>query len=135
MSRDQHRGPTLAVVECPNLDTIKTTTPALSEFPCIQVACNARDSHYQVCEPREPGEPMQVLILHTISFWTFRKLAISFFSDHDYNDVCSTNYKLLYSHGRRCCCYVRHLGGNLWLAGWPCNVVQHPAYGFMRGLL
>jgi hypothetical protein len=49
MSRYQHRGPTLAVVECPNLDIIKTSISALSEFPCIQVACNARDSHYQVC--------------------------------------------------------------------------------------
>ncbi|KAG0596068.1 hypothetical protein M758_UG221700 [Ceratodon purpureus] len=45
--RDQHRGATLAVVECPNVDTIKTSISALSEFPCIQVACNALDSHYQ----------------------------------------------------------------------------------------
>lgn len=45
--RDQHRGPTLAVVECPNLDTTKNTISALSELPCIQVSCNARDSNYQ----------------------------------------------------------------------------------------
>lgn len=51
MFRDQHRGPTLAVVECPNLDTTKNTISALSELPCIQVSCNARDSNYQVCEP------------------------------------------------------------------------------------
>ena len=46
--RDQHRGPTLAVLECPLLEPITGLVPAFSELPCIQVPCNARDSAYQV---------------------------------------------------------------------------------------
>lgn len=46
--RDQHRGPTIAVVECPSLNSTIATVPVLSDFPCVEIACNARDSQYQV---------------------------------------------------------------------------------------
>jgi DNA polymerase epsilon subunit 1 len=46
--RDQYRGPTIAVVECPSLNSTIATVPVLSDFPCVEIACNARDSQYQV---------------------------------------------------------------------------------------
>ncbi|GLJ44675.1 hypothetical protein SUGI_0939260 [Cryptomeria japonica] len=45
--RDQHRGPTLSVIECPCMELLSTTIPVITEFPCVKVPCNARDSQYQ----------------------------------------------------------------------------------------
>ncbi|KAJ7294671.1 hypothetical protein O6H91_Y241800 [Diphasiastrum complanatum] len=45
--RDQHPGPTIAMIECPSVAAVTSAAPALAEFPHILVSSNARDSQYQ----------------------------------------------------------------------------------------
>lgn len=45
--RLQHPGPTVAVIECPNVHDIKSVVRVLDDFPCISVPCNTQDSNYQ----------------------------------------------------------------------------------------
>ncbi|KAK6144223.1 hypothetical protein DH2020_021043 [Rehmannia glutinosa] len=42
-----HHGPVIAVIECPNIQLLKSGIRALEEFPCVTIPCNARDSQYQ----------------------------------------------------------------------------------------
>ncbi|KAK9999535.1 hypothetical protein SO802_019138 [Lithocarpus litseifolius] len=46
--RHEHHGPTIAVIECPNAQSMKSGIRALDDFPCVNIPSNARDSHYQV---------------------------------------------------------------------------------------
>lgn len=45
--RHEHHGPTIAVIECPNIQSIKAGIRALDEFPCVSIPPNARDCQYQ----------------------------------------------------------------------------------------
>ncbi|XP_048444807.1 DNA polymerase epsilon catalytic subunit A isoform X2 [Pyrus x bretschneideri] len=46
--RHEHSGPTIAVIECPNFQLMKSCIGALDDFPCVSIPSNARDSLYQV---------------------------------------------------------------------------------------
>ncbi|KAK1275110.1 DNA polymerase epsilon catalytic subunit A [Acorus gramineus] len=46
--RHQHHGPTIAVIECPNIQAMKLGVHILDDFPCVSIPCNARDSNYQI---------------------------------------------------------------------------------------
>lgn len=46
--RHEHHGPTVAVIECPNFQLMKSSIGALDDFPCVSIPSNARDSNYQV---------------------------------------------------------------------------------------
>ncbi|KAI4322394.1 hypothetical protein L6164_022096 [Bauhinia variegata] len=46
--RNEHNGPTVAVIECPNPQLMKLGIRALDDFPCLNIPSNARDSKYQV---------------------------------------------------------------------------------------
>ncbi|PKA64815.1 DNA polymerase epsilon catalytic subunit A [Apostasia shenzhenica] len=45
--RHRHPGPTVAVIECPNFNAIKSAVRVLDDFPCINIPCNSRDNNYQ----------------------------------------------------------------------------------------
>ncbi|KAM7522501.1 hypothetical protein LguiA_012403 [Lonicera macranthoides] len=45
--RHHHHGPTIAVIECPNIHAVKLGIRTLDDFPCVNIPSNARDSHYQ----------------------------------------------------------------------------------------
>ncbi|KAL2635827.1 hypothetical protein R1flu_007306 [Riccia fluitans] len=45
--RDQHRGPTIALSQCPNFELLSPLTPMLAEFPWVHIPANGRDSQYQ----------------------------------------------------------------------------------------
>ncbi|XP_010242612.1 PREDICTED: DNA polymerase epsilon catalytic subunit A-like [Nelumbo nucifera] len=45
--RQQHHGPAIAVIECPNIIAMKSGIRVLDDFPCVNIPCNVRDSHYQ----------------------------------------------------------------------------------------
>nr|GMD12608.1 DNA polymerase epsilon catalytic subunit A-like [Ipomoea batatas] len=45
--RNQHRGPVVAMIECPNPQLVKSGIRALDDFPCLTIPCNARESQYQ----------------------------------------------------------------------------------------
>lgn len=46
--RHEYAGPTIAVIECPNFQMMKSGIGALDDFPCVSIPSNARDSLYQV---------------------------------------------------------------------------------------
>lgn len=48
MSDRHDHGPTIAVIECPNVQVMKSGVRALDDFPCVSIPANARDSQYQV---------------------------------------------------------------------------------------
>ncbi|CAI9105576.1 OLC1v1004524C1 [Oldenlandia corymbosa var. corymbosa] len=45
--RDRLHGPVVAVLECPNVQFLKSSIRALEDFPCVNITSNARDSQYQ----------------------------------------------------------------------------------------
>ncbi|XP_047319798.1 DNA polymerase epsilon catalytic subunit A-like isoform X2 [Impatiens glandulifera] len=45
--REQHPGPAVVVIECPNIDLLKSGVRSLENFPCVNIPSNARDSNYQ----------------------------------------------------------------------------------------
>lgn len=46
--RHEHNGPTIALIECPNTQVMKSGIRALDDFPCVSIPSNARDCQYQV---------------------------------------------------------------------------------------
>ncbi|KAF9613892.1 hypothetical protein IFM89_012440 [Coptis chinensis] len=42
-----HHGPTVGVIECPKLHSLKSEISVLNDFPCVSIPCNASDSQYQ----------------------------------------------------------------------------------------
>lgn len=46
--RHRHHGPVIAVMECPNIQLLKSGIRSLEDFPCVTIPSNARDSQYQV---------------------------------------------------------------------------------------
>lgn len=46
--RHRHQGPVIAVIECPNIQLLKSGIRALEDFPCVAISSNVRDSQYQV---------------------------------------------------------------------------------------
>lgn len=46
--RHEHYGPTIAVIECPNSQLLRSSVRVLDDFPCVSIPANARDSQYQV---------------------------------------------------------------------------------------
>ncbi|KAF7823259.1 DNA polymerase epsilon catalytic subunit A-like [Senna tora] len=46
--RNEHHGPMVAVIECPNPQLMKLAIRALDDFPCLNVPSNARDNQYQI---------------------------------------------------------------------------------------
>ena len=48
IDRNQLHGTVIAVVECPDVDLIKTGIRALDDFPCVSIPSNAHDSQHQV---------------------------------------------------------------------------------------
>ncbi|KAI3461306.1 hypothetical protein Pfo_017969 [Paulownia fortunei] len=45
--RHRHHGPVIAVIECPNIQLLKSGIRALEDFPCVTIPSNVRDSQYQ----------------------------------------------------------------------------------------
>ncbi|KAL9143406.1 hypothetical protein ABFS82_14G234200 [Erythranthe guttata] len=45
--RQRHPGPVIAIIECPNIQLLKSGIRALEDFPCVSIPSNARDSQYQ----------------------------------------------------------------------------------------
>ncbi|KAI4373579.1 hypothetical protein MLD38_011693 [Melastoma candidum] len=46
--RLDHPGPTVAILQCPNIQTMKLGIRVLEDFPCLNIPSHARDSQYQV---------------------------------------------------------------------------------------
>jgi len=75
--RDQHRGPTIAVVECPSLNSTIATVPVLSDFPCVEIACNARDSQYQALGWQPLAGRVAMQRCAASAFWLHERITLS----------------------------------------------------------
>ncbi|EHA8586834.1 hypothetical protein COCNU_scaffold001050G000020 [Cocos nucifera] len=53
----RHPGPAIGVIECPNIQVIRSGMRILDDFPCISIPCNARDSNYQILWISDDGIP------------------------------------------------------------------------------
>lgn len=70
--RHEHHGPTIAVIECPNAQSMKSGIQALDDFPCVSIPSNARDSHYQVLNSELIAALTSFVTLHIIKCITFK---------------------------------------------------------------
>ncbi|PWA94332.1 DNA polymerase epsilon catalytic subunit [Artemisia annua] len=46
--RFQLHGPAIAIIECPDVNTMKSKIQALEDFPCVNIPLNARDSQFPI---------------------------------------------------------------------------------------
>eukprot|EP01018_Ginkgo_biloba_P017404 Gb_06608 [translate_table: standard] len=75
--RDQHRGPTLSVIECPHAELLNAVVPVLSNFPCVKVPCNARDSQYQALGWQTMAAKTAMQRCTASSNWLNERIALS----------------------------------------------------------
>lgn len=75
--RDQHRGPTLSVLECPNIELLNATIPVLTDFPFVKVPCNARDSQYQALGWQSMAAKTSMQRCAASSQWLDERIALS----------------------------------------------------------
>ncbi|CAK7329328.1 unnamed protein product [Dovyalis caffra] len=75
--RDKHHGPTLAVIECPNVHLMKSGVPALDNFPCVSIPSNARDSQYQVLGWQQAAAKIGMQRSAASSQWLNERISLS----------------------------------------------------------
>ncbi|XP_040361849.1 DNA polymerase epsilon catalytic subunit A [Rosa chinensis] len=77
---NEHRhdhGPTIAVIECPNVQLIKSGIRALDDFPCVSIPCNARDSQYQVLGWQQVAAKIGMQRCAASSQWLIDRISLS----------------------------------------------------------
>ncbi|KAK6138431.1 hypothetical protein DH2020_027841 [Rehmannia glutinosa] len=94
--RHRHHGPVIAVIECPNIQLLKSGIRALEEFPCVTIPCNARDSQYQALGWQVPMGNFEVdWLMHTADIFLSRALRdhqqVLWISDNGIPDLGGTN--------------------------------------------
>ncbi|KAM5584440.1 DNA polymerase epsilon catalytic subunit A-like [Rosa sericea] len=77
---NEHRhdhGPTIAVIECPNVQLMKSGIRALDDFPCVSIPCNARDSQYQVLGWQQVAAKIGMQRCAASSQWLIDRISLS----------------------------------------------------------
>ncbi|PON38200.1 DNA-directed DNA polymerase [Parasponia andersonii] len=75
--RNEHRGPTIAVIECPSAQSMKSGIQALDEFPCVSIPSNARDCHYQVLGWQQVAARIGMQRCAASSQWLHERISLS----------------------------------------------------------
>lgn len=75
--RHQHPGPTIAVIECPHPQSMKSGIRALDDFPCVNIPSNARDSHYQVLGWQQVAAKIGMQRCAASSQWLNERISLS----------------------------------------------------------
>ena len=78
--RHEHHGPTIAVIECPNAQSMKLGIRALDDFPCVTIPSNARDSHYQVLGWQQVAAKIGMQRCAASSQWLNDRISLSRYS-------------------------------------------------------
>ncbi|KAJ0576989.1 putative DNA-directed DNA polymerase [Helianthus annuus] len=78
--RSQLHGPAIAVIECPNVDSMKSGIRALDDFPCVNIPSNARDSQYQALGWQIVAAKIGMRRCATSSSWLNEKISLSRYS-------------------------------------------------------
>ncbi|KAI3783594.1 hypothetical protein L1987_42678 [Smallanthus sonchifolius] len=78
--RSQLHGPAIAVIECPDVDSMKSSIRALDDFPCVNIPSNARDSQYQALGWQIVAAKIGTRRCATSSRWLNEKISLSRYS-------------------------------------------------------
>ncbi|KAM0031519.1 putative DNA-directed DNA polymerase [Helianthus debilis subsp. tardiflorus] len=78
--RSQLHGPVIAVVECPNVASVKSGIRALDDFPCVNILSNARDSQYPALGWQIVAAKIGMCRCATSSRWLNEKISLSRYS-------------------------------------------------------
>ncbi|KAF5789802.1 putative DNA-directed DNA polymerase [Helianthus annuus] len=78
--RSQLHGPAIAVVECPNVASVKSGIRALDDFPCVNIHSNARDSQYPALGWQIVAAKIGMRRCATSSRWLNEKISLSRYS-------------------------------------------------------
>ncbi|CAH9070869.1 unnamed protein product [Cuscuta europaea] len=75
--RNQYHGPAVAIIECPNVQLVKSSVRALDDFPCLTIPCNARDSQYQALGWQTVAAKIGMQRCAASSQWLIERIALS----------------------------------------------------------
>ncbi|KAH7542023.1 hypothetical protein FEM48_Zijuj02G0029500 [Ziziphus jujuba var. spinosa] len=75
--RHEHNGPTIAVIECPDIQVMKSGIKALHDFPCVSVPSNARDCHYQALGWQQNAAKIGMQRCAASSQWLKERISLS----------------------------------------------------------
>lgn len=75
--RHERHGPTIAVIESPNAQSMKSGIRALDDFPCVNIPSNARDSHYQVLGWQQVAAKVGMQRCAVSSQWLSERISLS----------------------------------------------------------
>ncbi|KAJ4832189.1 DNA polymerase epsilon catalytic subunit A [Turnera subulata] len=75
--RDNHQGPTVAVIECPHVHLMKSSIPALDNFPCVDIPSNARDSQYQALGWQQTAAKIAMQRCAASTQWLNERISLS----------------------------------------------------------
>ncbi|CAM8878713.1 unnamed protein product [Rhodiola kirilowii] len=75
--RNQHHGPAVAVIECPNIQMLKSSVRALDDLPCVTIPSNARDSQYQALGWQTAAAKVGMQRCASSSQWLEERISLS----------------------------------------------------------
>ncbi|CAL9234448.1 unnamed protein product [Arabidopsis halleri] len=75
--REENCGPTVAVIECPDFNTMKEGIKALDDFPCVRIPFNDDDNSYQPVSWQRPAAKIAVFRCASAFQWLDRRIAQS----------------------------------------------------------
>ncbi|XP_022730050.1 DNA polymerase epsilon catalytic subunit A-like isoform X3 [Durio zibethinus] len=75
--RHEHQGPSVAVIECPNTQTMKSGIRALEDLPCVSIPSNARDNDYQLLVWQQTAAKMGMQRCAASSQWLSERVTLS----------------------------------------------------------
>ncbi|KAK4492254.1 hypothetical protein RD792_003057 [Penstemon davidsonii] len=75
--RHHHHGPVIAIIECPNVQLLKSGLRALEDFPCVTIPANGRDSQYQAIGWQVIAAKIGMQRCAVSSHWLNERVALS----------------------------------------------------------
>ncbi|EOA39472.1 hypothetical protein CARUB_v10008067mg [Capsella rubella] len=75
--REENCGPTVAVIECPDFNSMKEGLKALDDFPCVRIPFNGDDNSYQPVSWQRPTAKIAMFRCAAAFQWLDRRIAQS----------------------------------------------------------
>ncbi|CAA7036272.1 unnamed protein product [Microthlaspi erraticum] len=75
--REENCGPTVAVIECPDFNSIKEGIKALDDFPCVRIPFNRDENSYQPVSWQRPAAKIAMFRCAAAFQWLDRRIAQS----------------------------------------------------------
>ncbi|KAG2305415.1 hypothetical protein Bca52824_034066 [Brassica carinata] len=75
--REENSGPTVAVIECPDFNSIKEGIKALDDFPCVRIPFNGDDNSYQPVSWQRPAAKLAMFRCAAAFQWLDRRISQS----------------------------------------------------------